>query len=949
MSLKPWREIARPHKDVLQGTFKQSEFAADISQVVAGTAPPEYQDAQAFFSRTFITEGMRLLLISVARRLTGQGGDPVIQLQTAFGGGKTHTMLAVMHLALRKVSTDNMEGIPPLLDEAGIPDLPGARVAVIDGIKLSPSQPQQHGNITANTLWGELAWQLLGEEGYAMVAQSDADGTSPGKGVLQQLIQSAAPCVILIDELLAFIRQLEIGHHFKAGTFDSNISFIQALTEAMKLVPNAMLLASLPESELEVGGTMGQRVLNSLEKHFARVESVWKPVASTEAFEIVRRRLFEHAGDPSQVEAVCQQFFEFYRDHSRKFPQETQANEYYERLCQSYPIHPEIFDRLYEDWSTLDKFQRTRGVLQYMAIVIHRLWNSDNRDALIMPGSIALDDSTVRDKSIHYLPQGWEPVIEKEVDGPRSEPASIDGHDTRFGSVQAARRAMRTIFLGSAPTVSKQMVKGLLVERILLGCAQPGQTVEVFEDVLRRLHDRLQYLYFDDNRFWLDTRPNLRREMESRKSRIDNREQLIPLLKTLAGKLFGRNHNFAGVHIFTESVDIPDDYGKGPRLVVLPPDPLCAFSKGDGKNAYSEAEKILRNRGEQPRQKQNRLIFVAADFDALSRLKDHARTYIAWNEILLDIDNGKLNLDLFQINQAKQQREVSERSLNQILKETYKWILCPVEDIVHGKPKLVWESVLVSTSGQNLSADIENKLKEEEWLITQWSPIHLTNLLTQWYFKEGKTEISAARVWQDSCSYLYFPRLLNEKVYQEALEKGLESEEFFGFAMGKDGDTFLGFTFGKGGSVGLDDTALIIECETAAVYRDRTAPIKIPTPVPGETDPEKNPGISERLGHNPSDDTKVPGDSSSTGTTSPSSKVKTQFYGSLNLDPVKAKIDFSTIVDEVMQQFTTKIGVDVTISVEVQAKSADGFDESLQRSVKENCSVLKFISAEFEE
>ena len=157
MSLKPWREIARPHKDVLQGTFKQSEFAADISQVVAGTAPPEYQDAQAFFSRTFITEGMRLLLISVARRLTGQGGDPVIQLQTAFGGGKTHTMLAVMHLALRKVSTDNMEGIPPLLDEAGIPDLPGARVAVIDGIKLSPSQPQQHGNITANTLWGELA------------------------------------------------------------------------------------------------------------------------------------------------------------------------------------------------------------------------------------------------------------------------------------------------------------------------------------------------------------------------------------------------------------------------------------------------------------------------------------------------------------------------------------------------------------------------------------------------------------------------------------------------------------------------------------------------------------------------------------------------------------------------------------------------------------------------
>lgn len=112
MSLKPWSEIARPHKDVLEGSFKQSEFAADITQVASGTAPDEYQDAEKFFSRTYITEGMRLLLVSVAQRLAGQGGDPVIQLQTAFGGGKTHTMLAVYHLASREVSTDKLMGIP---------------------------------------------------------------------------------------------------------------------------------------------------------------------------------------------------------------------------------------------------------------------------------------------------------------------------------------------------------------------------------------------------------------------------------------------------------------------------------------------------------------------------------------------------------------------------------------------------------------------------------------------------------------------------------------------------------------------------------------------------------------------------------------------------------------------------------------------------------------------
>ena len=319
MSLKPWREIARPHKDVLEGTFKQSEFAADITQVATGVAPPEYQDAEKFFSRTYITEGMRLLLISLAQRLAGQGGDPVIQLQTSFGGGKTHTMLAVLHLAAREVSTDKLEGIPPVLDEAGIHDLPKANVAVLDGINLSVSQGKKHGSITANTLWGEMAWQLLGDEGYEMVAASDQDGTSPGKDVISELLKKSAPCVVLIDELQKFFSQLVSGKQFTGGTYESNLAFIQALTEAMKAVPNAILFASLPESETEVGDTFGQKTLVALEKHFGRVESVWKPVATEEAFEIVRRRLFEHAGERAQVEGISRQFSDYYRQNAERF------------------------------------------------------------------------------------------------------------------------------------------------------------------------------------------------------------------------------------------------------------------------------------------------------------------------------------------------------------------------------------------------------------------------------------------------------------------------------------------------------------------------------------------------------------------------------------------------------------------------------------------------------
>lgn len=947
MSLKPWREIARPHKDVLEGTFKQSEFAADITQVANGTATDEYQDAEKFFSRTFITEGMRLLLISVAQRLASHGGDPVIQLQTAFGGGKTHTLLAVYHLASRTVGTEKLHGIPPVLDEAGIQSLPHAKVAVIDGIKLSPSQPRNYNGIAVNTLWGELAVQLLGEEGYRMVADSDADGTSPGKEVLTELIRKAAPCVILIDELVAFIRQLELGKQFKAGTFDSNISFIQALTESMKAVPNAILLASLPESELEVGGTMGQRALNSLEKYFARVESVWKPVGTEEAFEIVRRRLFETPGERAEVEGISRQFSDFYRNNAEKFPVETQSNEYFERLCRSYPIHPEIFDRLYEDWSTLEKFQRTRGVLQYMAIVIHRLWNSDNKDALIMPGSLPLEDSNVRNKSIHYLPQGWEPVIEREVDGSRSAPHDIDGHHTLFGGVQAARRTARTIFLGSAPSTTDQMIRGVEVERILLGTVQPGQTIGVFEDVLKRLRDRLHYLYSDKDRYWLDTKPNLRREMESRKQNISERDELLPLLKTRVSQVFGRNHQFGGVHVFTPSVDVPDDYGTGPRLVVLPTN--AAYSRSETNQAFPAAEEILRNRGDQPRQKQNRLIFLAPDYDVVSRLKEQARIFLAWKSIVTDIENGNLNQDLSHLNQAKRNRDGAEQSLSQLVRETYKWLIAPIEEFVKGKPELNWEVVSISPTAPNLIQAIEERLREEEWMIYEWSPIHLRNILNQWYLKGDVKDVGALKVWQDSCHYLYLPRLVNDSVFRNAINQGVESEDFFGFASGKEGDRYLGFTFGRGSIATLDESSLLIDREAAVAYRERTTQPPRPTPDPGGMGGE--PGGSSTPGGGSSGavpQPPSPGGKGGVGTPTPVA-TKKQFYGTISLDPVKAKMDFATIMDEVVQQFTSKLGVNVKISVEIEATSKSGFDDSMQRTVKENCSVLRFSSAEFED
>lgn len=938
MTFKPWRELITPHKDVLDGTFKQSEFAADLTQVQLGTAPEEYKNAEKFFQRTYITEGMRFLLDSVAKRISGKGGDPVIQLQTSFGGGKTHTLLAVYHLAKREVSAEKLNGIPPILDRAGVSNLPSAKVAVIDGNNMSPSKARKRGNITVNTIWGEIAFQLLGEQGYQIVAESDRDGTSPGKESLIELLKMAAPCVVLIDELVAFVRQLEAGKSYVAGTFESNMSFIQALTESMKSVPNALLLASLPESEVEVAGQMGKLALDSLEKYFARVESVWKPVATEEAFEIVKRRLFEISANPAEVQKVCKTFFDFYVVNDGKFPADTLTSRYHERLIQSYPIHPEVFDRLYSDWSTLEKFQRTRGVLQYLAIVIHKLWNSDNRDPMIMPGSIPLDDDNVRMKSIHYLPQGWDAVIEMEIDGPKSIAAEIDSKEPRIGALQAARRVSRTVFLGSAPSTGVQGSRGIALDHILLGSVLPGQVIAVYEDGLKRLRDRLQYMFGDNNRFWFDTRPNLRREMESRKNRIDGREHILPCLKEFIGIETRGNSAFAGVHIFTPSADIPDEIGSGPRLVILLPESLYAYSKANFDTVTENALKILEKRGDQPRQRQNRLIFLASDYDSLMRLLDNSKTYLAWKTIVDDISEEKLNLDMHNIKQAHQTFEQSKKVLSQGIRDTYKWLLNPYQELSGGKPVVRWEVTSISPGGMNFLSVVENKLREEEWVIYDWSPIHLSNVLKQWYFKSDQHEVSTKKLLNDFSNYLYLPRLASEDVLKATITQGVTVDEFFGYAQGKSGDHFSALVIGAPTHVAIDDLSLLIEPSKAITQRE-------------------NDRASSIVGESVSQFESVPGVSSSTAPAlvPPANLVKasaneikkTYFFASKDLNVRSPKIDFNDLVDKIAIQFSSRVTTNVGITVEITATDMGGFEQEFIDEITKTVNSQRCKQADF--
>jgi uncharacterized protein len=559
---------------------------------------------------------------------------------------------------------------------------------------------------------------------------------------------------------------------------------------------------------------------------------------------------------------------------------------------------------------------------------------------LIMPGNIPLADAEVRNEMISNLPQGWDPVVERDVDGERAETTDIENRDTRLGSIQACRRSARAIFLGSAPSTANQMVRGIELERVALGVAQPGQQIGIYKDALRRLGDRLHYLNSGNNRFWFDTRPNLRREMEERKRRFQDKEDVFPAIRDRVQKTFASGV-FGAIHIFTASSDIPDDWQL--RLVVLPPD--AAFSRSGQSLAIERATEILKNRGDQPRFKQNRLIFLAADYDSVSRLKDQVRSTLAWHSIVSDIKEMKLNLDQFQARQASKSLEDANEALRRMIRETYKWMVAPMQEARPGKglSEVQWEHFQVNPGAQNLSQEIERVLKENELLITDWAPIHLSKVLKDWFWKDDVKEVNALNVWQQSCQQLYLPRIKDDTAFQHTMTVGAESRDFFGFAQGKEDGRYVGFSFGKRTSLFLDSSLLLIEPVTAAGYAEAQRAADdaagATSDYPTASDTGDNPLRAEDSGKQPT---------SPSGDGVASQAAKKQFYASIELDAIQAKKQFADLVDEVVLQFTSRPGVKVKIAIEIQAESGTGFDDSLQRAVKENCNVLRFKSAEFE-
>jgi len=947
-NLKPWREVVTPHKDVASGRYQQAEFAADLWQVHLGEGSDEYRKPVEFFRRTYLTHSLNQMLVGAVQRLAGQGGDPVVQLQTNFGGGKTHSMLALYHL-FSDAAPGELAGIDEVLREAGVSRPPKVNRVVLVGNKISPGNPVTKPDGTVvRTLWGELAWQLgytaggikEAKKAYSRIQADDEKATSPGDA-LRALFIDYGPCLILIDEWVAYARQLHDQSDLPAGGFETQFTFAQVLTESAKLAGNCLLVISLPASDtggsphtqaddVEVGGQRGREALDRLRNVVGRVESSWRPASAEEGFEIVRRRLFEPLVEQERFvdrDTVARGFAELYRTQQQEFPPECRNGDYEKRIRAAYPIHPEIFDRLYTDWSTLVKFQRTRGVLRLMAAVIHSLWEKGDKNPLILPANIPIDDPRVQFELTRYLSDNWVPIIEKDVDGPSSLPLRLDGDVPNLGKFAACRRVARAIYLGSAPTATAAN-RGIEDRQIKLGCVMPGESPAVFGDALRRLAAAATYLYQDGPRYWYSTQPTVTKLADDRAEQLKrDPDKVVHELDQRLRFDLRKMGDFRRVHPLPgSSADVPDDLDA--RLVVLSIDQ--AFTKEPNCAAETAAKAIFETRGTTPRLFRNTLIFLAADKTRLQDLDEAVRKFLAWNSILEEEE--KLNLSPHQVKQAETQRTAAEGAVIARLPETYQWLLVPTQ--LNPQAPITWQTTRLSGSDA-LAERASKKLRSDELLIVNFAASRLRMEMDRVPLWRGN-HVSVRQLVEDFGRYLYLPRLQGPAILVDAVRSGLAlltwEKDAFAYAESYDESIprYRGLQYGGQFTVTGDDTGLLVQPEVARKQiDDETAPSTPDVPTTGGSSVPP-----------PTGSTQIPNKP-----TGPIQAAKPRrFHGTVVLDSARVGRDASRIADEVITHLVGLVGSSVKITLDIDADIPAGVPDNVVRTVTENSRTLKFGS-----
>lgn len=740
--MKPWYQIAIPREDILQGNLDDALFAADLADVLADRGPLEYRDPLRFFQQTYPTMGLVKLLAAAAQRLANGTGDSVIQLQTPFGGGKTHALISLYHLFASGAQHSKQPLVQRTLEQAGLGELPSVRVVSFIGTEADALQ--------GRTPWGEIAHQL---GAYSLLEEHDKRRRAPGRELLYELI-AKQPTLILMDELVTYA--------VAAKDFDEQLMvFCQNLTEAVSSSPRSMLVATLPSSAPY--GEIGERLLHQLEQIFGRVQAIYTPVEGDEFFDVIRQRLFKEIADPPEARRVVDAYFELYQRQGETLPDEVRSEAYRERMRRAYPFHPEIIDTLYNRWSTYSTFQRTRGVLKFLASVLSDLYARQVSAPLILPVHLNLRNAALRGELIRHIGNQYEGVVHQDIAGDSAQAEQIDKQlGSEYAPYRVASGLATAIFFESFSAGERV---GVTEPRLRLAALQPNLPHAVIGDALHKLSNQLWYLHVENGAYAFRLQPNLNRIILDKEERVSAQEIEQALQKSVqqvAGNALG-----ATVLFPERASDIPDQ--KHLRLVILAP----RYTHGS-EATDALARELLERYGQQPRVYRNCLMVLAADPTETAQLQTRLKQKLALEAIKNDRTLWK---SLSDEDKAEVERRIQMHSdgIASLALSAYRHLALMRERGVE------WSNLGIPTAGERrtLSERVRHYLKNEDILLDRLSPrLVLEKAVGNADEKPVKDIVDAFY------RYPQLPMVESDSVILDALARGVQ-EGLFGIRSGE--------------------------------------------------------------------------------------------------------------------------------------------------------------------
>lgn len=772
---QPWFRVVQPHLDIRQGRLDESVFAANLAEVALNTGREVYKNASVFFQKTYFTAGLRNVARRVVQGLNGQeeAENRVISLQTGFGGGKTHTLISLYHIAKSGNRIVQSEHTKELLVHTGLPKFEEANVAVFTNTTNDPVNGRVVAEgVTVQTIWGEIAWQLGGADAYAIVRKNDEQRVAPA-GLFKQVLVKCAPSLILIDELADYTVKA-MGVKVGTGSLaDQTISFMQELTEAVAGSERAVLVATLPASVEEVGNTPeAQSVLSSLQRRVSRVGNDTLPVADDEIFEVIRRRLFDNPGDVAVISRTINAYTTTYQNLWNELPEHVARTDYADRMMKAYPFHPELIDVFRVRWASAHEFQRTRGVLRLLAAIISDLYNRRHnltgKQLLIQTSDVEFGNVPALTGQLKKLfGNGFDAVISADVSGPTSNAFRIDSNKPEFGEWKLAEGIASTILLNTFGTDGAQ--KGIGVKEIKLNVLKPDSfNHNSVNGALDDLEGNAHYLHYAQTgkagkRYWFHTKPNINILVEQAKSVVSEDEINTEVLRRLQMK-GGAVRAFE--MLIAPTADVPERTRL--TLVLMHPSYTATVEKFNGETKKL-IEKIATKKGNSERTYRNMMLFLVPTEMGLGTLKSKVREYLACSKVKADYQ-GQLEPD--QRTDISKRIEESARASEQALVYAYNLV---VKHTVKAGPQVQAITTFKGELDRQIEETLVALLKQEEWLL---DGLGLNELKKHGLFPDADRDLRVKDVYEAFLRFDDKPMISGPDVVKASLLKYCAHGEF---------------------------------------------------------------------------------------------------------------------------------------------------------------------------